>query len=189
LGEFQYPWSVVLVADSLLIMDRSRGLVVLGPDLGQVRSIPATMLMGLAIPFAWPDSILINTRRFDKRDDLNPFHVVSLSGRDAVLKRSFGAEQAALSSTPYSSLQVHLAPVQGGFWAAPYDKYVLERWSLKGILQERFVRSPEWFPTRPLRVSLREPPPPNIAGLVLDKQNLLWVFIMAISGFFNAGTA
>lgn len=84
-----------------------------------------------------------------------------------------------------------LAPAAGGgFWAAHYDRYRIERYDSTGLLLQVFERSPEWFPdgdgTVPL-VDQQVPPKPTIFAVMEDLDGRLWVFTTVADRQFRRG--
>lgn len=188
-GEFQYPWSVTPVGDSVLVQDRGRGATVLGPRLEVGRTLPPTSLMGLIAPVVWPDSVLMNAQRMDIRGDANPFHVVSYSHAAEQVIRSFGAQGPA-SSDPRQrpNLQRVIALARDGrLWAAAPNRYQIQLWTLDGSLQQTLVREPSWFPREVPRMNLREPPPPHIRDLQATTDGLLWVLVSVAAPTWREG--
>lgn len=188
-GEFQYPWSVVPLGDSLLVQDRGRGVTVLGPDLKAVRSLRGALAQGQIIPIGWPDSVLLNGRRHDLADGVNPFHVASYAGQQVRILRSFGADKGVITDprSPPSLTRRIAAAGPNAFWASKASKYALQEWSTAGILMQTLVRTPAWFPDAISMMNFDAPPPPEIQALQQDAKGLVWVFVSVAAPSWRDG--
>jgi hypothetical protein len=186
-GEFRYPAMVVPVGDSVVVFDRGAGPSVMGPDHRVARRLQPSRILGRAYPIVWPDSVLINTGALARSGNRSPFHVASLAGPSIEVVRSFGEEPPPPAGAPRSAVRAIAPSRDGGLWAAPYQQYEIELWSLAGELQQTLVRRPSWFPEEPRRMNFSEPPPPRIRTLEQDAAGRLWVYVNVAASTWQEG--
>lgn len=104
---------------------------------------------------------------------------LQLLGPAGELRRSFGSETGLYrSDLAYRSRRALSAAADGGVWAGYLNQYVIERWTLSGVLEQIIERRVEWFePYWQTDERADQPRRPFITGIVDDHEGLLWVLV------------
>lgn len=176
-GEFVSPRVFYSRGDSLRVFDRGRPRVTLiHPGGVETKSLPFAphqaiwLGEGLHLYSTVPRTPALIGR---------PFHVFDET-RGAIL-RSFGGNPDGRydPGRDYYNVRFSIAPSEGGeFWAAPLNRYEIERWTSQGERVIRIIREAPWFvPWTELGGMPREVRPvPNFVGVREDAAGLLWAF-------------
>lgn len=104
------------------------------------------------------------------------FHVLTHAGDHL---RSFGGVLEDPAKFPYGAASaLGSARDDTSFWAAPPNRYRLERWATDGRFLEAIENERDWFPPWPgTNIKLDEPPPPGVVDLLQTPDSLLWVLL------------
>lgn len=73
-----------------------------------------------------------------------------------------------------------LAALEGMFWSAPLNRYVLELWDTTGRLHRRYTRNVDWFEPWDHQPGITEDGPgnPQLQDIHEDRLGRLWVMVL-----------
>lgn len=180
-GEFLRPVTAAPVADSVVVYDRAGRLMVFDPNLDHARSIrvPVPAIEELWVR-RWPDSVATLGWATAPNMVGLPWHELDVSGDEARVRGSFGADDGQLPlGAPDRLMREQVAlDGDGGAWTVPgYGEYRIRRWTEPGEMEFALVREASWFPegSDGLSGGPDVPPSPRIVGIKQDAESLLWV--------------
>ena len=178
-GEF---WSVTwafAAADSVVLVDLGNNkLFVIAPDFAVTRSITLKHQLPVGQPINWPRQVIMNGGIVTTDKAGLPLHLVSLTGQDAIVTKSFSQTTGAMPPrNPFWWRQRMSLPVTGTVWTAEMSEYRITQWDADGGILQSFDRRPEWFSTRSAYGigNPNSPPPPTISAIGAN-QDHVWVF-------------
>lgn len=161
--------------DTLYVHDRLRHrLTVLDPDLEFVRSMPLRLtLHDKGVVLAGEYLVMNGFQLTPDRVGL-PIHVTNSFGE---IVRSFGGSGAVGPEESAGLAGIRwLTPASGDrVWAAHFNEYILELWSLDGDLVSRIERDAEWFTAPEAEPEGPQPPQPQLLDLRQDADGRLWI--------------
>jgi hypothetical protein len=196
----EFRWiSGIAVApgDTLYVIDRGNPhLTVVSPEYHLVRTVPQPVVVAeYEYALLGDGSLVLNGIGHSTDAYGSPFHVVEPFGGAGL--RSFGYDRRLI--TPRSerlAIARALAPsttVPTQFWAAPRNRYVIERWDRDGTRDLVLERHPSWFEPYPddvqATVGPDARPRPRLLSLAEDSTGLVWTFILVPDRRWRAGLA
>jgi hypothetical protein len=182
-GELGMPDAFAIRAnDTLLVVDRAKGLLIFGPDLRFVREIKALSAAMQPVAVVGQSGGTVAIAAIREAHAGPPIFLLDSAG---TVVREFGPPpDMAASSTPRFPLIFAGSP--GHIWLPDNFQYRLQEWSTDGTLRRTVVRKPTWFPTLPaseLSRALRETsgvkvrrPMPWLGKGYQDSAGLVWTF-------------
>lgn len=182
-GEFRFPTTLArLPGDSMLVLDLDLRRAMVIDSAGRVvRSVATTDQLLFPIPNRWPDEVVVSARIATPAAAGFPLHIVSFTGREVSVKRSFGSLPSAMTPrNALTSYSVVAADGLEGYVASNPVRYAIERWSKKdNQLLQVLKRDAPWFgEVSTGRIGNHDTQPePVIRALFVDKQGLIWVFV------------
>ena len=117
---------------------------------------------------------------------------LNIVGKDGKVERSFGAENPKFRREDAHLMWRWIAPARnGGVWAAPVTRYVLELWTFSGRKIRELERNVSWFkPHKQFglnRDKPNAPPNPGIMDLRMDSAGMLWVIVHVADEQWTSG--
>ncbi|MEX2611819.1 MAG: hypothetical protein WEA24_17990 [Gemmatimonadota bacterium] len=183
-GEYRSTRSATVVGDSVVILDTRlpRRLSVFDGDFDFVRSIVLRdPVPEKVLPLRWPEAVVVTGSARRPATAGWPFHLVDFSGREAVVKNSFGEGEGTL--LPIGQFRRLLTRYldrsrDGNFVAIEQHSLRITRWDEHGGLREIVVRDADWLPdglAGGMGGTLEHPPQPYLADIHEDNTGRLWV--------------
>ncbi len=173
-GEFSRPWSLMPVADSVLVFDFTRATMI-DHDLRPGRTITVPPGLRAGALFAWPTlAFLTNTASGRRNEPRQPLARVRFSPTATEVLGAFGPGRGD-ADPMYPQFQI-LGNVRGDHaWSADATRYRLSQWDAAGTLERSLERKPEWF-VNPADGSAKSMAQPHVRAIREDSAGLLWIF-------------
>jgi hypothetical protein len=188
-GEYQFPQHILFAGDSAAIFDYANARVtIVDGSLTPRRSVTIKFQVINPVVVAWP-TIVSGGGAMGRGAVGPPFHRLSLRGAEAE-DRAFGSPSPFTEpATPYGSTHLFAPSADGRVWAALREGYNLSEWNADGSLARAIERRPSWFPSKTGSRMGNPSTPPDavIAGIELDGDGLLWVFLRTPAATWKEG--
>lgn len=191
-GEYLLPNNMFVVpSDSVVTIDtRKNGATVLSAKLEYVRSIVFALQAEYVQVLHWPDSVVMTGESSTPLSVGWPLNLVSFSGKQAQIVKSFGPGSGDLRPGQGSRLPHALSTSSAGaFLSAEALSYDLYAWSDKGALVRHWARRPQWF-SGSSRLALggaTKPPASGLTGVWVENSRTYWLVSRVPSSHWNKG--
>ncbi len=176
-GEFEAVAMLYPKADSVVIGDRRGSVMLFGPAGAYVRTLPVTITATSAVLRLRGDTLLVPEPAINKSGASVPMQLLAPGGDTT---RLIGPEERSFARGAESRRYRIVAPSDDStFWAAPLDRYRVERWHMNGKLLQSFDETRSWFPQleQGWDGSNAKPYPTRVLQLHQDHDGHLFVLI------------
>lgn len=175
-AEFEAAYDMLsLPGDSVLVLDdRTRRGTVLDPSLRPTRTISVPLGLRGPVLLSWPRAVLGNGA--DPVASTGSLQVWDFRQSPARRARAFGPPAGDLVSE-YGLLRQYLTrPREASIWVGGASAFRLYRWSVDGVLAERWHRAPPWLPeaTAPRLGTPSRAPSASLVGITTDSAGRVW---------------
>jgi hypothetical protein len=186
-GEYGWIQTIVVANDHVVVLDpRYRRRTILSDDLAFIRQDPTPSQVYYAAVAA--DSLLVANMMIMSGEHAGKrLHVVRTDG---TIERSLDPTIDGRTAQIAEDFRPLTSRGDDRFYAAHYNEYRIDEWTISGEFIGSFMRSASWFERwtgRCCWVSPTDPPATQLRDLRLDHDGRLWVMITVADSNWVAG--
>ncbi len=191
-GEFQRPWRIAAVGDSIAVFEQLGALTVLGPNLQFVRTAsasPVSQPRSIAV-LDWPRSVLVAGMSRRPANVGRPLHVMNFAVSPPTILRSFGADgvmpevdvNRLIQGYPDTERLLERKVAASGrdamFAVTTITEYAVTKWDSSGGMTWQLKRESAAFPNKETWTmgSSTTPPDSRMAAIWYDSRRYLWTY-------------